>query len=102
MGEMVTDRNDPRLGYGVDTEPVPQHEVYLVLSEEERKKGFTRPYRYKYIHKTCGTETTMGMALSETYARDPKFYGATYCVKCAMHKFVDEFYWSADGQTVGS
>jgi hypothetical protein len=99
---VTTDRKDKRLGHGVDEKPIPQHEVYLVLSEEERKKGFTRPYRDKYVHKTCGTETTMGQALSETYARDPKFYGATYCVACQMHKAVSEFTWSADGEEVGS
>lgn len=99
---LTTDPTDPRLGHGVDETPRPQQEVYLVLSEEERAKGFIRPYRSKYVHKTCGTETIMGQALSETYARDPKFYGATYCVHCGMHRPVSEFYWSADGQDVGS
>jgi hypothetical protein len=27
-----------------------QHAIYLVLSEEERSKGFIRPYRDKYLH----------------------------------------------------
>lgn len=102
MPELTTDPEDPRLGHGVDNEPVPQQEVYLVLSEEERAKGFVRPYRDRYIHKTCGTETIMGKALSETYARNPEFYGATYCVHCSMHRPVSEFVWSADGKTVGS
>ncbi len=102
MGELTTDPNDPRLGYGVDEKPVPQNEVYLVLSEKERKQGFVRPYRNKYVHKTCGVETRMGEALSETYARNPNFYGATYCVGCCMHKPVSEFTWSADGEVVGS
>lgn len=102
MSELTTDPTDPRLGHGADESPVPQQEVYLVLSEEERKKGFVRPYRDKYIHKTCGSETTMGQALSETYARNPKFYGATYCVHCSMHRPVSEFTWSVDGEIVGS
>ena len=102
MSEITTDPNDPRLGHGVDNKPVPQSEVYLVLSEEERKKGFVRPFRNKYIHKTCGTETMMSRAISETYARDPKFYGSTYCVHCGMHKPVSEFTWSVDGLAVGS
>lgn len=102
MAELTTDPKDPRLGHGVDDAPVPQNEIYLVLSEEERKKGFIRPYRDKYIHKTCGGETCMGQALSETYARDPEFYGATYCVHCKMHRPVSEFTWSMDGQVVGS
>lgn len=50
----------------------------------------------------CGTSTIMGEALCETYARDPKFYGATYCVGCRMHRPVEEFTWDADGQRVGS
>ena len=44
----------------------------------------------------------MGLALSETYARNPKFYGATYCVQCSMHKPVAEFTWEPDGSVVGS
>lgn len=148
---LTTDPNDPRLGRGVDTHPTPQHEVYLVLSEEERAKGFVRPYRDRYIHvgqqpqhplrdlapeeqerykdagyvkfeaypeggsvtgrywtqkqldtKGCGTETVMGRELSETYARNPRFYGATYCVSCQKHLPVAEFVWSVDGQVVGS
>lgn len=50
----------------------------------------------------CGTVTTMGRALSETYARDPKFYGATFCCGCNRHLPVAEFVWTADGQRVGS
>ena len=99
---LTTDPNDKRLGRGVDDAPRPQNEVYLVLSEEERAKGFTRPLRRSYIHRICGTETTMGLALCETYARDPKFYGATYCCGCAMHKPVGEFVWKEDGHIVGS
>ena len=41
----TTDRNDPRLGHGVDEMPQPQHEMYLVMSEEERARGFVRPIR---------------------------------------------------------
>jgi hypothetical protein len=79
-----------------------QHEGYIVLAEEERAKGFVRPYRDSYRHSKCGTITTMGRALSETYARDPKFYGSTFCCQCNRHFPVDEFVWTADGQQVGS
>ena len=102
MSELTTDPTDPRLGHGADDKPVPQQEVYLILSEEERKKGFIRPFRNKYVHGACGVETVMGQALSETYARNPKFYGATYCVGCQMHRPVDEFTWTEDGKVVGS
>lgn len=102
MADLTTDPKDPRLGHGADEVPVPQQQAYLVLSEEERAKGFVRPYRDRYIHQTCGTETIMNKAISETYAREPKFYGSTYCVHCRMHRPVSEFTWSADGKVVGS
>ena len=101
---LTSDRSDPRLTHGVDAEPVPQAEVYLVLSEEERQRGFVRPVRRSYIHEACGTVTTMGRALAETYATQPHFYGATYCCHCQMHKPVGEhgeFVWE-DGSKVGT
>lgn len=79
-------------------------EVYLVLSDEERARGFVRPVRCSYRHHDpeCGAVTTMGLPLAETYARDPGFYGATYCCRCRMHRPVGkhgEFTWmTEDGQ----
>lgn len=151
---LTTDPSHPDLTrYTGPEQPAPQAKVYLVLSEEERAKGFIRPVRQTYVHvgiqpknklrpldedqkkkygddwvayeqyprsesdsdrgrfwtqkevdnigKGCGTETKMGLALSETYARDPKFYGATYCVGCSAHFPVAEFKWG-DGEVVGS
>lgn len=89
------DRNDPGLTHGADESPVPQAEKYLVLSDSERAKGFIRPVRCSYVH-TCGTTTTMSQDIAETYARDPRFYGSTYCVGCKMHRPVGpdgEFHW---------
>jgi len=149
---LTTDPKDPELGHGADESPVPQNKKYLVLSEEERAKGFIRPVRRSYRHvgecpknplrdltaeeleryaqfkyvayeaypssdspvkgrywtqaqldkKGCGTVTTMGDALAETYARDPKFYGSTYCVTCQMHRPVGEFVWDGTDEVVGS
>ena len=96
---LTTDRNDACLR---DIEPSGMQKCYLVLSEEERAKGFVRPLRRSYIHKTCGAQTRMGLALCETYARDPKFYGGTFCVGCGKHFPVAEFHWDEDGETVGS
>ncbi len=101
---VTTDPTDPRLTRGNDDKPVPQAEVYIVLSEEERAKGFVRPVRDTYIHEKCGGKTNMGAALAETYARDPSFYGGTYCVHCRMHRPVGadgEFKW-IDGSKVGT
>lgn len=50
----------------------------------------------------CGTSTTMARAIAETYARDPKFYGSTFCVNCNKHLPVEEFVWAGTDQTVGS
>lgn len=62
-----------------------QQQCYLVLSESERGKGFVRPVRQSYKHLRCGVVTTMGLAIAETYARDPTFYGGTYCAGCRDH-----------------
>ena len=144
---LTTDPNDPAL-HSVKADG--QNEKYLVLSEEERAKGFVRPVRRAYKHvgirplyptrplteeekkgpdvgyvcfepyppsesavvgrfwtknqleSGCGTVTTMGQALAETYARDPKFYGATFCCYCGKHFPVEEFVWDEDGSKVGS
>jgi len=90
---ITSDPNDPRLTHGADEKPMPMADTYLVLSEEERAKGFVRPVRRKYWHVTCRGVTTMGQEIAETYARDPKFYGSTYCVHCRMHRPVEEFRW---------
>ncbi len=150
---LTTDPNDPRLAKyrskpGPDEAPTPQQDVYLVLSEEERAKGFVEPLRRAYRHvgdpgpvfplrdltddeqhhrdygyvkfetypeseaprtgrfwtqeqldsgRGCGAETTMGAALCETYARNPRFYSGTYCVGCKMHRPLAEFVWVEDG-----
>jgi len=85
-----------------------QNECYLVLSEEELAKGFTRPFRDSYLHKGsddnkgCGALTKMNKTISETYARDPKFYGMTFCVGCGTHLPVSEFVWDGTNELVGS
>lgn len=47
---------------------------YVVLSAEERAKGFVRPVRRSYVHTKCGVVTMMDRAIAETYARQPDFY----------------------------
>jgi len=101
---LTTDPRDSRLSrhLGADDEPVAQDPVYLVLSEAERARGVVRPLRRSYRHEACHMITTMGEALCETYARDPKFYTHTYCAHCYKHRPVGEFTWVEDGRTVGS
>lgn len=131
-----------------------QQKGYVVLCEEERRKGFVRPVRRSYRHvgvrpkyplrdltpeeierydrfgyvkfetypesmrprtgkfwterelsSGCGTVTTMGRALAETYARDPAFYGSTFCCGCGAHYRVGadgEFVWDGTEERVGT
>lgn len=82
-----------------------QHSSYWVLSASERAKGFVRPVRNVYTHLTCGTETRIGQALAETCARDPHFYGATFCCHCRTHRPVGEhgeFVWQGTDEKVGT
>jgi hypothetical protein len=147
---LTTDKNNPDLGYGVDNTPVEQNKTYLILSEEDRSKGFLKPYRDSYKHvgnkpknklrplteeekeryekfeyvmfeeypesklpvtgrfwtqkqldeRGCGTVTTMTRKIAETYARDPWFYGATYCCNCMKHRPLNEFVWLPDGESL--
>lgn len=135
---------------------------YVVLSAEERAKGFVRPVRRSYVHvgssaqyplrdltdeekarhnlsprvelhyvkyeeypaelaplrgkfwtsnelssqdRACGGTTTMGLALAETYARDPSFYSGTFCANCGKHFPVGangEFVWAGTSEKVGT
>lgn len=80
-----------------------QQEAYIVLTPEERAKGFVRPVRRTYIHKVCGFLTSMSRDIAETYARDPKFYSGTFCLHCGKHFSLDQFVWNdAPGEQVGS
>lgn len=76
--------------------------AYVVLSEEERSKGFVRPVRRTYVHLKCNTTTTMSMAIAETYARDPYFYSGTMCRYCSAHFPLDQFVWYGTTEMVGS
>lgn len=82
-----------------------QHGAYWVLTEAERAKGFVRPVRTGYVHAgnpDCGVRTVMSRAIAETYAADPKFYGATFCAGCKEHLPVSEFLWDGTDEAVGS
>lgn len=82
-----------------------QQKGYVVLSDEERAKGFIRPVRHSYVHEKCGSVTTMGQALAETYAADPFFYSGTFCAHCASHFPVGEdgeFKWLDSDEKVGT
>lgn len=97
---VTDDPSDPRLR---EVDPDGMQRAYLVLPDGQRRQ-LVRPVRRSYRHEKCGTVTTMGQALAETYAVDPSFYGATYCVACRGHFPVGaagEFVWE-DGSKVGT
>lgn len=99
---VTDDRNDPDLKI---VEPSGMQKSYLVLSDAERAKGFVRPLHMSYTHLKCGASTQMGLAIAETYARDPNFYGGTYCIRCCSHFPVGadgEFIWNDNGEKVGT
>lgn len=128
-----------------------QQQDYIILTAEERAKGFIEPVRTTYRHvgrrpqhpirdltddehkqydrfgyvkyekypeseapkvgrfwtaadlaSGCDTITTMARSIAETYARDPSFYGGTFCVTCGKHLPLDEFVWEGTNQIVGS
>lgn len=126
---------------------------HWVLSQDERIKGYVRPYRESYRHvgsrpqystrdltpeeqeryagcgyvkyepyppdesvstgrfwtaqqlaSGCGASTRMPVACAETYARDPHFYGTTFCCQCGGYFRVGkhgEFVWD-NGERVGT
>ena len=79
-----------------------QQKGYVVLTAEERAKGFVRPVRRSYVHVKCGGLTTMAQSIAETYAREPNFYSGTFCVLCRKHLPLDEFVWDGTQEMVGS
>lgn len=157
---LTTDPKNPKLHE--TKEDSNQNKAYIVLSDEERGKGYVRPVRRSYLHvgapplegrdkvepfseedilennvkyaekkyigllpvydkegkrlgakyvteedfkgkPACNTTTTMAQILAETYARDPKFYGSTFCSSCNNHFPVKEFVWTENvSERVGS
>lgn len=57
------------------------------------------------IGKGCGVTTRMPQACAETYAREPSFYGSTFCCGCGTYFRVGadgEFVWKGTGERVGT
>lgn len=58
-----------------------------------------------HVGKGCGSPTTMAPSIAETYARNPHFYGGTFCVACGKHLPVGrdgEFVWEGTNERVGT
>jgi len=57
------------------------------------------------VNRGCQAVTSMNRVIAETYARDPYFYGSTFCATCRAHLRVGEFgefVWMEDGTRVGT
>jgi hypothetical protein len=72
------------------------------IGEATLGKFWTQEEMDAVIKGGCGTVTHMGLALSETYARDPSYYGSTFCCGCQTHLPVIEFVWDGTEERVGS
>lgn len=89
------------------TEKLPdgQHADHYVMSPEELAQGYVEPVREKYVHTKCGVVTRMPRLCAETYARDPSYYGKTFCCGCGDYFPVGEdgeFVWDGSDQKVGT
>jgi hypothetical protein len=103
----------------VHTGARPKHPLRSLTTEEQVRfttEGYVKYEAYpesespiagrywteKQLSSGCGGQTTMGLAIAETYARDPKYYGSTFCCGCRKHLPVSEFTWDGTTETVGS
>ena len=104
--QLTSGESVPDDGSHTDLRQDGQQKSYVVLSSDERSKGFVRPVRRTYIHvgkdpimngivlvkpsgNACGTRTTMSKSIAETYARCPTFYSGTFCCSCGTHRPLD-------------
>lgn len=82
--------------------------AYVKFEQYEDGTGTGRFWTQKDLDgasRGCGSVTTMGVALAETYARDPSFYSGTFCASCSKHFPVGqrgEFVWEGTDERVGT
>ena len=110
--KLATVRGEPPApGFETAAAPQPkdpetkQNKDHWVLPQEERAKGHIRPVRRGTLHIKCNTVTYMPLACAETYAKDPRFYGSTFCCACKDYFPVGpdgEFLWEGTDEKVGS
>ena len=94
----------------------PKHRIRDLTSEEkseypdavafEEYPESERPVTGRYWSKEdlesgCKLSTKIDGKIAETYARSPKFYGATYCAICRDHFPLKEFVWEGTDIRVG-
>lgn len=70
-------------------------------TQEQRRKGFIRPPRRSYLHRDCGTVSTLDIPTSELMAINPSSLPKLMCDHCKDAFYADQFTWM-DDETVGS
>ena len=71
----------------------------------EMHPSLGRLWSQRDLTSGCGTKTTMGQELAETFARSPDFYSGTFCCGCSKHIPVakdGEFVWAGTDERVGT
>lgn len=80
-------------------------EEYPENSESSIVGQYWTEQRLNNVARGCRTTTSMGRAIAETYASNPRFYGSTFCVACGKHLKVGadgEFVWEGTDERVGT
>lgn len=94
--------NEERERYGAD---VVKYEPYPESERPALGRIWTQADLDK-VGKGCGCRTTMPQSIAETYAREPGYYGSTFCCGCGAYFPVGargEFVWDDGGnQRVGT
>lgn len=93
-----------RARYNTGSDPSEHYVKFEVYPEGTSR--IEKLWTAKDLVSGCGAQTVMGLALAETYARDPKFYSGTFCARCRSHFDVGEdgeFIWDdGSGERVGT
>lgn len=91
---------------GLTEEEEQRYGDYYAAFEEYPDDGSAKVGRFwtqrEIDNNGCKTITTMDRSIAETYAREPKFYGKTFCSHCGVHLPVEEFVWHGTDELVGS
>lgn len=70
-----------------------------------RKGKFWTQAQLASVGEGCRTVTSMPQAIAETYAREPGYYGSTFCCGCRKYLPVGkdgEFVWAGTNERVGT
>lgn len=96
LRELTADEQERHAGRGY---------VKFEAYPEGESAALGRFWTQDQLHSGCGVVTTMPVAIAETYARQPDFYGSTFCSGCGQYLPVGangEFVWEGTDSRVGT